>query len=80
MDIKKHAQAIVKECERVERVKKSITELSRGYVTQINLRLYISQGNRANIDVWITENDLPIEAREAIKNVAIRKLQESIDN
>ena len=78
MDIKKHAQAIVAECERIERVKKCIAELSRGNIEQINLSRYISQANHHNIEVYISARELPSEAIEAIKNLVIRKLEDSL--
>ena len=79
-NIKEHAQAIVKECERVERIERSITELSKKHITQIYLRRYLSQGYDNNISVWVTEDDLPTEVLEVIKNFIISKLKESLSN
>ena len=80
ISIKENAEAIVKECERIERLKKDLFRLqkktisSRGLAERSPSAICIKLGTNYSDDVWITERDLPTESLERVRDCLVKEL------
>lgn len=78
-DIKKHAQAIVDECKRIEKLQEIKQELQDKTPESINLYRYLSQGYDCNMDISINEKDLRKTNFVKIKDLLIEMLNIELD-
>ena len=78
--IKEYAEAIVKECERVERIKKCLHELQKktmnasGISQRSASAICIKLGTNYSDEVCITERDLPTESLERVRDCLVKEL------